>query len=608
MSEKESELPKSIVGFLDKYGEKLFKGVKSVYIGASDEARLNWRFGYENYLAKAYHKHFYVKTFLSFNQPRPISDFYVPLSVACGHYECEASISGLTKNNPNGIIVATAGSGKTMMMRHLFIDTIDNTDRVPVFVELREINHVDLGLVDLIRRKLRDNGFDFADDYVTKAIEAGHFTFLLDGFDEVTEEKRRDLVQAIGDLAVRYPKNNLIVSSRPDDSLYKWEEFQVWRVQPLSALQASELVQSTDTDEDIKTSFVAALQDRLYAEHHSFLSNPLLLSIMLITYANSGDIPQKISTFYDRAYTALFDQHDARKAYSRVKKSGLDIADFRRLFSAFCFISYINDQYSFSETELYDYVEKAKSLTEIDANTADFVSDATQAICLLLREGLEITFSHRSFQEYFAILFNSSLDHAELKSEFLEKRLSSFEEDILELPWEVSPATVEEFLIVPRVSALERVIGYDGTEYTKEHHARCLSIILSRLEISHPEEFEMDGDELLVSVTISDYGLNKIFHFLRKHYVKESFQKKDDDGTLLALNEYGMYHVGESIGIEKAVADPLILAALFSGYHWLSGAHYEECFRAKAQIVANLGNRESLLRNELASLLKSKSK
>ena len=50
--QQNEQLAKSISGFLDKYGNKLFSGVKTVYKKAYDESRINWRLGYENYLEK----------------------------------------------------------------------------------------------------------------------------------------------------------------------------------------------------------------------------------------------------------------------------------------------------------------------------------------------------------------------------------------------------------------------------------------------------------------------------------------------------------------------------------------------------------------------------
>lgn len=123
-----TELAKSIAGLFDKYSDKLWSGVKYIYMQGSKEARLNWRLGYERYLTKAGQRYYYAKSFLNTNEPQPLYDFYVPLSVSSKNLRIDrTSIEELTYGNRFVLIVALGGSGKTMMMRHLFMDAIKNT-------------------------------------------------------------------------------------------------------------------------------------------------------------------------------------------------------------------------------------------------------------------------------------------------------------------------------------------------------------------------------------------------------------------------------------------------------------------------------------------------
>ncbi|MET0753074.1 MAG: hypothetical protein ABWZ66_06860, partial [Pyrinomonadaceae bacterium] len=274
-----------------------------------------------------------------------------------------------------------------MLMQHLFVDTIKETQLVPVFVELRDLNNTDLTLFDLIKKKLRDNGFDFDNEYINVAIKAGHFAFLFDGFDEVAYDKREKIIREIKDLS-KFDQNYFVLSSRFDDSLNGWKLFDVWRVQSLTLELACQLIEKRPESEEIKDKFTKALKEELFERHESFLSNPLLLSIMLITYKDRANIPDKLSIFYDYAYGALYDRHDAQKSYRREILSKLNIQDFRNVFSAFCFSSYNKQRFTFSETEIYDFLEKAHKLTSIDFDKKAFLDDLIQGVCLLVRDGL----------------------------------------------------------------------------------------------------------------------------------------------------------------------------------------------------------------------------
>ncbi|HQU85306.1 MAG TPA: NACHT domain-containing protein, partial [Pyrinomonadaceae bacterium] len=527
MTEKKetNELPKSVIGFLDKYGDKLYNGVKSIYKKASDETRLNWRLGYEYYLDSSYKKYYYAKTFLSTNEPLPLYDFYVPLSVSCGKNKIDnTSIEDLMSFNKFSIIMASGGSGKTMMMRHLFVDTIAKTSLVPIFVELRELNNSELNLFSLIIKKLRDNKFDFADEYIEMAFKAGHFALLLDGFDEVIDTKRESTIKQIEEISQKYEKNYIILSSRPDDSLNKWILFNVWEVEPLTLTLACELVEKTDSDEEIKQKFIEALKESLFETHSTFLSNPLLLSIMLITYKDGANIPQKITTFYERAYMALFEQHDAKKAYHREKRSKLDILDFKKVFSAFCFLTYNKSRYNFPETIALEYLEKAKKASIIEFNKKDYLHDAIQAVCLLIRDGLDITFSHRSFQEYFTAVFVSQLGDVEkvgrfLNSHLLEMSWTYFEVNTLfELIYEISPELIEKQLIIPNLEEIEIRIGYVN-KLEKSSHKKLIKLLYSNLHVASGGDFSEDyTDQYIIGVGHINRHYHNIIDFITKTY------------------------------------------------------------------------------------------
>lgn len=611
MSEKKetNELPKSVIGFLDKYGDKLYNGVKSVYKKASDETRLNWRLGYEHYLDSAYNKYYYAKTFLSTNEPLPLYEFYVPLSVSCGKNKIDnTSIEDLMAFNKFSIIMASGGSGKTMMMRHLFVDTIAKTHLVPIFVELRELNNSELNLYSLIKKKLRDNKFDFDDNYIEMAFKAGHFALLLDGFDEVIDTKRESTIKQIEEISEIYEKNYIILSSRPDDSLYKWTLFNVWKVQPLTLDLACELIEKTDSDEEIKQKFIEALKQSLFETHSTFLSNPLLLSIMLITYKDSANIPQKISTFYERAYTALFEQHDAKKAYHREKRSKLDILDFRKVFSAFCFLTYNKSLYNFSETDVLEYLEKAQKASTIEFNKKDFLHDSIQAVCLLIRDGLELTFSHRSFQEYFTAVFVTQLGDTQKVIKYLNKQITTSNWDfelpnIIKLIFEISPALIEKLLIIPKIEEIEKKIGLtekmDDSSYKK-----LIMLFYNQVTVDSTfwDEDDEHEDELRLGFFINEGKYIGIMDFIAEHYFENFFGSSTDDALkrkildILETERLNGISSGK-INIE-VILENKELYNLFIATGWHSKDSFDRIFKLKETLIQKHKERELFLDEE----------
>ncbi len=58
-------------------------------------------------------------------------------------------------------------------------------------------------------------------------------------------------------------------------------------------------------DIETKEKFMKDLDARLYYSHTQFASNPLLLTIMLMTYSSIGDIPRKMHIFYSKAFETM---------------------------------------------------------------------------------------------------------------------------------------------------------------------------------------------------------------------------------------------------------------------------------------------------------------
>jgi hypothetical protein len=100
--------------------------------------------------------------------------------------------------------------------------------------------------------------------------------------------------------------------------------------------------------------------------------------------------------------------HDASKqgSFKRKLHTNLAIDDFRNALAAFCTLSYAKEKTSFTRGELRELLGKAFELERRAINADDFIKDLLECVCVLQVEGLDIEFTHRSFQEYFVhILF-----------------------------------------------------------------------------------------------------------------------------------------------------------------------------------------------------------
>jgi hypothetical protein len=247
------------------------------------------------------------------------------------------------------------------------------------------------------------------------------------------------------------------------------------------------LVTKLTYEEELKGKFLEDLRNGLFAKHESFLSNPLLLSIMLLTYGQSAHIPDKLNVFYNQAYEALFERHDALKGgYQRQRKTKLDVQDFARVFSAFCLQTYDKRQFEFTRLQALDFVDKARSIVGIDCDKDDYLRDAMQAVCLLVEDGLSIVFSHRSFQEYFTARFISET-RPDVQRNLVRKFSANVRTDsVMSLLYEMRPEVVEQYYILPELNRLTKTLGIRRT-VGMEHYLAFLQKSYSRFELRDGE-------------------------------------------------------------------------------------------------------------------------
>jgi hypothetical protein len=77
----------------------------------------------------------------------------------------------------------------------------------------------------------------------------------------------------------------------------------------------------------------------------------------------------------------------------------------KRYSSTFCLFSYVDRKFSFKESDAREYTRKAAQFESISVDPDSFINDLQESICIMLRDGDQLAFLHRPFQEYFTALF-----------------------------------------------------------------------------------------------------------------------------------------------------------------------------------------------------------
>jgi hypothetical protein len=501
---------KFVADFVAKNADKIWALAKQTFGVADEVLQIKLKTAYINYLSKTRLKYSKAKSFFIRNEPVDLYSYYVATGIKCGRKIIAVPSFRSCVDASNRIVICgSGGSGKSVLMRHLFLDCIADKTFAPILIELRDINAEQPALDDFINQTLETFGFNTSGDYVKRAKQAGHFCFFFDGYDEVIPTLRKKLIQQINNLSKKFPDCPVFISSRPDDVFNGIEEFSVFRMLPLELDSALNLVERLPFDQEIKEKFGVDLAAGLFEKHESFLSNPLLLSIMLLTYGENAEIPTKLSIFYNQAYEALFQRHDANKGgYSRSRLTALDIQDFSRIFSLFALQTYEKRLFKLSRTQCLDFIEKSKSSLRLDFNTENYLGDLLSAACLLVEEGLEIAFSHRSFQEYFVALHISSAS-PDVQNKLIERYWPNVGSDnVIKLLLEINPDLIERVLFVPVLQKLfsdidvKRSVGIT-------HLAKYFTLVY--------ESWYIDEDRLSAVLFNAKKDVSTILHLAIEH-------------------------------------------------------------------------------------------
>ena len=268
-----------------------------------NEAKIYLEISFQAYLTNSYEKYSKIKTIIYGIEPKRLYDFFeIPFLRKGSDIIKPTTTKILTDLSKFLIIEGSGGIGKSTLMKHLFLSELKLKDYIPIFIELKDINeerHLDLE--KLLLEKLNQFHNTFQEEYLDYALQSGCFLFLLDGYDELYSENQKEFFKKLDDFCDKYPENHYILSSRPysESEFIEFQRFTVLKAVPFTKEQAISLITKIEyPDEELKNKFIRDLESGLYDRHESFASNPLLLNIMLSTYNDYAEIPQKLHLFY----------------------------------------------------------------------------------------------------------------------------------------------------------------------------------------------------------------------------------------------------------------------------------------------------------------------
>jgi hypothetical protein len=354
-----------------------------------------------------------VKTLWQIDKPVDVESFYCDSHIVLRTtdqkpYRKKVDFVADLDSKDNFVIQGIAGQGKSILLRHIFINEASLGDHIPIFIEFRRIQKNET-LFTHIFRFLQILDLPTDDKLFQILLKSGKFMFFLDGFDEIPNDQTPSILNELEHLTSISRNCQFIVTSRLNSPVAMSPQFNVVSLDDLQGDEYEKVIRKLSNTKEYADAIIAKINDQKPGIS-GLLCTPLLVTLLLVSYKSYQTIPIHLSGFYESIFISLLQRHDGTKpAFTRPRRCSLNDNQYRQVFDAFCFESKKLNTKAFDYQQIYSAVKKAMSLLDIDEDADAYIKDIKNITCLLLEESNQYRFIHGTVQEYYSASFVKSL-------------------------------------------------------------------------------------------------------------------------------------------------------------------------------------------------------
>ncbi|MCU4471509.1 NACHT domain-containing protein [Acinetobacter pittii] len=406
-----------------------------------------------------------IRTIYDSKRPQHISEFYYPTKVNLpdGSIQTFNDVREI-EITENLIIEGIVGHGKSMLMRHLTLNEILKKNSLPIFFELRSIQKTEnltdclcTYLSDILEVELSSKNFD-------ALAESGKITLFLDGFDELNKELIPSVISKLEQWSIKFPNMKIICSSRPYNALQNSPYFLSLTLHPYDKNDQAGFIQKLTHDIEISKQLVQKIEESAIGLQ-DILKTPLMLTLFVMTYQTKLQIALSISEFYRDIFDVLMNRHDYLKLpYEITRYVDATQSQLEDIFQEFCFYSKNNgNRISFDKQYFQEGLKESCRILDLKFDSNNIILELTKNICLILKEGNEYSFIHKSIQEFFVANLLRSFDITILQKFYTDmfnyENYNKFEVELKFLS-EIDKLNYYKFLVIPSIQGFLNDIKY----------------------------------------------------------------------------------------------------------------------------------------------------
>ena len=588
---------------------------------------------FEEYLYRTYKKYSILNTLVFKNEQRLLKELYIPLTLIKEDLHTGTKTTVKVDKYPHEIINEynkilindTAGMGKSTLTKYLFLDVIENGHGIPIYIEMRRLSKDRPILLD-IQEQINSLSKTFDNTLLLRLIQTGGFVFFLDGYDEISLNERCAVTADIQDFISKANNNTFIMTSRPEQVLASFGDFQMFSINSLSKKEAYELLRKYDKQGNTSKQLIDELKSGQYDMINEFLQNPLLVSLLFAAFDYKHTIPLKKHIFYRQVYDAYFDSHDLSKGdgYIHDKSSGLDIDDFERVLRFIGYKSLQLQKIEFDKPQFLGIIDEARGYcSDLDFCSSNLLNDLLTAVPLFCIDGQYYKWVHKSLQEYFAaqFIFKDAKDNQDkilttlYNSDNLEKYIN-----IIDLYYDIDNWGFRKNILLPFCQGY--VNYYNNSFFTSDIICKKdIDYRISKLYMREMCMFKLESvsDEkfpVIIEEIAQKYMTNGISYYVRfrsNNICTANYHQPQV--TLLPILQKRLPHIINTLKIDKSLinyempenevvcinshtGDNNTDEFIYINYHLKGGPYYDDAYINNDACIAEINSILEDLKNK----------
>ncbi|MFE0101460.1 NACHT domain-containing protein [Streptomyces sp. NPDC059009] len=352
----------------------------------------------------------------------PLDTAYLSLEAESGHFGDDGThvtAEQILAQQDHVLLRGVAGSGKTTLVQWLAVKAADRTyehglthliGRVPFVLPMRRIVRPRTELPipgDFLRAVSCPVAGEQPAGWVERVLRARRGVLLVDGIDEISEERRESAKRWLRELIHTFPGNLWLVTSRPSAVPDKWLDttgFAELTLSPMGRDDVATFVRrwhrAAGADETIGMALLRSV--RTADELNRLATNPLMCGMLCALHRDRrGFVPQDRKSLYEAALSMLLERRDVEREVDGRGEVRIPYAQQIQFFQKLAWWLIRNSRSEMDRSEALHIIGQALPSVPVPGTPEEVYTS------LLLRSGLlrepaegRVDFLHRTFQDY----------------------------------------------------------------------------------------------------------------------------------------------------------------------------------------------------------------